>query len=343
MILIIQVFPVSTDRGSKGKLIISFLLMFVYTALRGDFANDYISYEKYFKEVHESDFSVNQFGSVEIGYYLLNKIMPSYRALLVLLSAFTCVTYFLLFYKFIPKKFYWLGFALMAISGGNMLFFQMTGLRNAIALNILALSIPLIKNRKILPYTGLTILAYLFHQSAALYMPIVYIFATPNAFRRRQIIVTSMIIVVLFTTSTTSLINNISPIIDSYFERYIVYLDKASGITQHYSILMIGFILLTISLTFNILIREKLSDNENIIMKLSLLFLISFVLGLLNIRMSQYFAPFLVIGTTVVMSRVRNMMLKYTYLIAILAFLWYSFLIFTQSPEFAFSTYYTFF
>lgn len=342
-IILIQLFPASTDKGSKVKLIISFLLMFAYAALRGDFANDYKPYEDIFNDFNNT--SITGFFELgrEPGYIWLNKLMPSYRALLVLLSAFTCFTYYWMFRKFIPLKYYWLGFVLMALAGGNMLFFQLTGLRNAIAINIMTLSVLLIKDRKILLYFGFVFLAYLFHNSVVFFMPLAFFFATPAKIKIRTIVILALFILLMIFIPTASLNKIVAPFINTYFERYSIYVDKASEINTKFSLLMSGFMLITLTMTIIILLTEKLTVNENIIIKLSLLFLISFLMGALNMRMTQYFAPYLVIAATVVMYRVKNQALKYAYLISVISYLAYSFLLFVATENFLFSKYYTFF
>jgi hypothetical protein len=342
VIIILQFIPTTTNRGNKSKLIVSFLLMFIYMAIRGGFANDYEAYEEIFMESHKFKFNEVSGGNIEHGFLILNKILPSYRVLLVLLSAFTCYTYYILFHKYILPKYYSLGFALMAISGGYMLFFQMSGLRNAIAINILALSIPFVKDRKIIPYLGLMALAYFFHNSILLFMPLVYFVSTPRASKSRDIVVWALASLFFIAISTTSLIDNISPLVNLYFDKYAVYTEDAKAFKTGSSLILYLYVVIMIVLTF-ILSKDILLENDNIILKNSLLFILALLLGSLNFRMSQYFAPYLVVATAVVMSRVKNPVLKYTYLICNVIFLLYSFYIFTEDQYFAFDTYYSIF
>ncbi|MEI7661396.1 MAG: EpsG family protein [Bacteroidota bacterium] len=326
-----------------AKLIFSFFLMFIYGAIRIDYGTDYAPYEEAFDYFHNSSIDAIFASGKEPAYLLLNKIMPSYRTLLVFLSAFTCFTYGWLFYKYIPTKYYWLGFLLMAVSGGNMLYFQLTGLRNAIAINIMTLSIPLIRSRKILPFLGLMGLAYLFHNSVIFYMPLAYFFATPHKIKFYSVIISILIIVALLVMSTSTMINNIAPYISTYFEKYSIYIDTVPVIANKFNFLMSCFLALTLTVSFIVLIREDLLDYENILFKLSLLFLFSFILGVLNFRMTQYFAPYLLVGTTVVLSRVRNVILKYSYVGAILSFSIYSFILYVGLSDFPFANFHTIF
>ncbi len=343
-IIIIQFIPTKTKRGQRNKLLFSFFLMFIYAAIRDNFGRDYEAYQYAFEDIHKY---INFWASqerLEKGYILLNKIMPSYRALLVSLSAFTCFTYYWLFKTYVPPQYYWLAFFLMSISGNFMLFFQLSGLRNAIAINIMALSLPLIENRKLFPYLLLTVIAFFFHQSVLFYMPLAYFVATPYKIKTRNIVIWSIFIFIFLLLSASSLINFITTYINSYFPRYYSYLDVVSEQIYQRSLLMYGFVSIIFFLSFIILKNEKISESETMILKLSLLFIFSIILGVLNFRMSQYFAPYFVIGATIVMKEVKSKELKYGYLISFILFLIYSFfIVYMGNPDFPYKVYHTIF
>ena len=317
--------------------------MFIYASIRVDYGNDYAPYVNIYEEIQSYYSNETYKLKYEVGYVWLNYIMPSHRSLLVLLSAFTCYTYYFIFSRYVPSKYYWLGFVIMAISGDKMLFFQLSGLRNAVAINIMILALPFILNRKILPYLGLTFLAFLFHKSVIFFMPLAYFVASPSKFSRRDAILWSMITVFLFGVSSSILIDYISPYINIYFDKYNPYIDVAREEAHEKGILVYGYVISVLLLTFSIFKRTNLSKNETLILKLTLLFLVSLMLGKLNFRMSQYFAPYMLVGATIVMNRCKPK-LKYLYLIAIFLFLVYSFfVVFMGSQYFAYDEYHTIF
>jgi hypothetical protein len=341
---LIQFIPTPANKSNKSGLIVAFLLMFIYASIRVDYGHDYYAYVAIFEDV-KMFFSFENYKSrMEIGYIWLNYLFPTHRFLIIALSAFTCYTYYFLFSRYVPSKFYWLAFVLMAISGDKMLFFELSGLRNSIAINIMILSLPLIKKQKIIRYFGLTFLAFLFHNSVLFFMPLAYFVGSNRKFVNRDVIVWSLTIIFLVAISSTSLINFISPYINSYFGRYSYYLEVAGEVTHEKSFLVYGFVLVTFYMLFIILKRTFLSFEDNMILKLSLLFLVSMLLGKLNFRMSQYFAPYLIVGTTIVMNRVKPPQLKYLYFGVIFVFLSYSFfVVFMGNPLFAYDKYHTIF
>lgn len=328
----------SSDRTiNEVKLVLSFVLLFIYASIRAN-GLDYIPYEDAYYEIQNFYGTIGFESRMEKGYVLLNYIMPSYRLLLVALSGLTCFTYYKLFIRYIPSHYYWLGFILLALSSDKMFFFQISGLRNAIAINMMTLSIPFIIERKIKPYICLTILAYFFHNSVLFFMPLAYFVATPFNFKMRNMFIWGSVFVFFIAVSSTSLIDYATSFISTYFERYSDYAEIAEESVYQRSILMYGFVLAVVSLSFKLLINFELTPTENVLMKLSLLFFISLVLGSLNFRMSQYFAPYLIAGCFVFLNRFKNPFMKYGYVAVLCLFLWYSlFIVYMGSPE---STYY---
>lgn len=338
-ILFIFVILVNLVLSSKGAdnnvgLVFSFLLIFGFMAVRvGGF--DYDTYESEFNDIKRFFGSGNYQSRFELGYVYLNWIMPNFRSLLVFLSAFTCITYYFLFNNYIPRKYYWLGFLLLALSGNNMLFFQMSGLRNAVAINILTLSIPFIEKRQIKKFAALTTLGFMFHSSIIFFMPLAYFVGTSRKITKRENMVWLLVILFFIVASATFVISYASTLINLYFDQYALYTDIAEEQVYERSILMYGFVLLMFAMTFLIMKKINLSKSENIMVRFFFLFLISLMLGSLNFRMSQYFAPFLIITTIAFVNKIKQPMLKLIYLSCILLFLWYSFIVvFMGNPMF---------
>jgi len=346
IIILINLLPSQNKQIANAKLVFSFILIFIYAAIRTDHGLDYSSYENMFNNIKNYFGTIYYNSTTEIGYVLLNKIMPSHRILLVVLSVFTCYTYYWLFRNYVPPKFYWFAFALMAIMGNTLLFFQLSGLRNAIAINIMTLATPLIIKRKFIPYILLTVLAFTFHRSAILIMPIPYFIATPFEFKRKNILIWSITCIVLMVFSTSRLAEIISPFINTYFNKYSTYIEHAIEyeFSAKSTILLIIFVVTFLFLSFTVLSQVNLNNTEIVIFKLSLLFIVSPIFGALNIRMSQYFAPYFLLSGVIVMNRVKKPVLKNAYLGAMIIYLLYAFFIdFMGKPNFPYEIYHTIF
>lgn len=338
-IILIQIIPFSFKKFINIKLLFSFLLIFIYSAIRIDYGRDYKTYEDYFNLVKEGYY----LNDIEPGFILLNKILPSYRAVLVILSAFTCISLYVLFKKYILPKYHWLAFMIMALSGDKMLFFQLTGLRNAIAVNIMILSIPLIKERKLFKYLVCCACACIFHYSAIIYMPIAYFIGSPKRIKLEEIIMWS-ISFVLLATNIEMIRNMITKVNLAGIGKYYVYIQKISLELYERKFFLYIFVMLVTFFSFLILRRHELCENEYMIIKLSLLFTVALLLGAMDVRGSQYYMPYFLVGIIMVLNRLGSPIVKYVYLSMIGTYLYYSFfVVYLNKPTFALSDYVTIF
>jgi hypothetical protein len=338
-ILLIQIFPLYSKKIGNIKLLLSFFLIFIYGAIRVDFGRDYKYYESLFyaiKVLYVNYSTLN----IEPGFYYLNLIIPSHRGLLILLSAFTAFTYYWLFKRYIPYNYHWLGFCLMALAGDKTLFFQLSGLRNAIALNIMAFSIKFIEDRKLMIYGIFCLIAYSFHRSAILIMPVTYFLAKPEKFKLKDIIIWTSVILTLAIARESLLISFLSPIINNFFNKYQLYLDFAMLQMYERSIFMYIFVFVISLFLFFVLNLDRLQKTEYVMFRLSLLYLIAILMGSVDIRTSQYFVPFFLVGTIMFVGHVRDGAIRLFYIGLILLYLAYSFFhVFMGNINFPYSNY----
>ena len=174
---IVLIYLVPFKISFNSKLFISFLLIFIYGAFRIDYGSDYSGYEKFFDDFHSQKL-MDIDSKYEVGYQLLNMILPSYRMVIIVLTALLSISYYSLFKKYIIRKYIILAFSILFICTFSLIG-QLTGLRNAIAINIFMLSITFIIDRKILYYFLMILLGSLFHTSALFMLPL-YFITTPN-------------------------------------------------------------------------------------------------------------------------------------------------------------------
>ncbi|WP_411812265.1 EpsG family protein [Chryseobacterium scophthalmum] len=335
IVMLIQLFPTKSQKQYAVKLIVSLLPIFLYGAFRVNYGLDYSSYEDFFYGLH--NYEIYKDDHMEFGYEFLNKILPSFRAVLIVQSVLFCTAYFYLL-KYIPPKLSWLAFLILFIAGNNTIFFMLSGIRNGIAISIFILSTPFIIKRKIIQFVLMIYLAFLFHQSIILYAPLAYLVATNKTITKKEISIWIGVVLFFTVSSFTPLMQFVNIFINTYFDRYSTYVsqaDEAEGI----GILMKLFVLIIVSVTLMFLKKTKLSPTENSIMRLTLLFLISGVLGALNMRMTQVFIPFLIPGLIIVVNRSKDKWIKNTFVVSVLLYLVYAMWLWLESPYFSYQNY----
>lgn len=337
IVMLIQFFPAKSQTQYSVRLFMSLLPLFLYGAFRVNFGLDYEAYETYFDEVKSFGSEANN--RMEIGYMYLNMFLPSFRSLLIIQSALLCVTYYYLFKWYVPFRYSWLGFLLLFLNGPLTIFFMLSGIRNGIAISILILSTRFIHQRKIIPFAILTCLAYLFHNSVILIAPIAYFIANGNVITNKSIKVWLIVMLILAITSSTILLEYISVFIMTNFDRYTTYIEIAKEQEGGVGILIAIFSIGASILFLSILKDKQLTAKEMMLVKFTLLFFISFLLGPLNIRISQYFASFFVVGSLLIINKKAHKTLKHAYFALVFAYVIYSFTIWLDSPNFSYDTY----
>lgn len=68
--------------AKKVALQLDFIGLFIFSALRYNFGNDYISYHNYFDQVK---LGVHDLEIGEIGFYYLNKLFPNFYIMIAVL------------------------------------------------------------------------------------------------------------------------------------------------------------------------------------------------------------------------------------------------------------------
>jgi hypothetical protein len=133
----------SIDKNNFG-LIISFILIFIFLALRFDFGNDYLAYYEHFDSVKDSYWSDVDLlygenliaGQMEFGYVLLVKFISLFSIFfffIVIHSFLMCSVYYFLIKKYIDIKFAWLG-VLIFVFLPDILSVELSAIRQALAI-----------------------------------------------------------------------------------------------------------------------------------------------------------------------------------------------------------------
>lgn len=337
--ILIQFFPIKNNKEYSIRLIFSLIPLFLFGALRVDFGLDYSSYEYYFNDVQLYKLITDS--RTEIGYYYLNKFLPSFRSLLIFQSLLICTAYYYLFKWYVPAKYAWLGFLILLLSAPITIFFMLSGIRNGIAISIFILSTYYIHKRKIIPFAILVFIAYLFHNSILLIAPIAYFVANGKDITTKSIIIWLSVATLIILASTSILLDYVDMFITTYFDRYSTYVDFAKEQGKGAGILSLVYSLLISTMFLFIMKDKKMTMAENMIVNLTLLFFLSSLLGPLNMRMSQYFVSFFVVGSVLVVNNCTNKFLKITYFVAIFAFMLYSLQLWFESPYFSYDVYHS--
>ena len=341
IMFLLQFVNANTQKGYLWRLIISFIPLFIFAAFRDNFGLDYEAYMEMFETVHEYPGQYEDLRA-EYGYLKLNEWLPTFRLLIILTSAFTCASYIYFFYKVIPASYSWLAILLLFLSGDKSIFFMFSGIRNAISISILIFTIPLLQKRRLLPFIMCMLLASLFHKTAFIYFPLAYFISSNRDMQRQEMQIWSGVFSFFFIFSHTAIMAPIENITTMMFEdRYDTYIELIEQVGDNRGLLGRISMLLTFVPLLCYTYKGSFSPQENIILRLGLMYTMAATMGALNMRTTQHFIMFFIATTILIVSQNKQyILLKRLFVIFVIAYLSYAFfIVYMGNPAFPYETY----
>lgn len=305
-LLLSAVLPATTDKEWRRKIILTFLPLFVFGALRVNFGQDYLAYEAIFLEHHDVEsFSYDQYAHSEIGFQLLCYLVPSFRFLLVLNSFLLCLSLGCFIYRNVPRNYLWLAVILIFLNPEKNIYGSLVGMRNGFAVALFLLSVVFIQRRQIMAFVIMTLLAMSMHTSAVVYMPIAYLVGRNTYLTKKEIVVWIVVMIIFAVMAQTTLLNLAAPFVHEYLDRYDSYMNNDGG--GHVAVLLFSS-----SFLFGIMIlvllgrhNRELTGNQRALYRLGLLYVFSNFWGPLTGR-ATFFYIMLFIATIIDLFKLRQ-------------------------------------
>lgn len=340
--LLVQLFPFNGDKSYVKKLVLSFVPLFLFGALRDNFGYDYIEYQTTFINIHQ--FGINSVEHAELGYRILCKVLPSFRCLIIVQSLLVCYAYGVFFYRYVPQKYTFFVFVLLFLSGQYTVFFMFSGIRNAIAISILILTIPLMEKKNWKACLVLTILASLFHTSAVLVMPIVFVVCSNKKMSKFEYKIWLISMIALLVIPIDTIFGQAGLFFDMYMDRYSAYTTHAMEMEHERSILVLSSTTI-MSLATLLYARQSQDKTGLLLARLALLCLYANYLGTLNMRITNYLQFFYIVFLAYLIPMWNNKnIIKYPFTILAVAYMAYAFfIVFIGNDTFIYQEYYSIF
>lgn len=294
--------------------------------LRYGIGTDYFSYEQIYNAVHEASI-VNYWSShkrgvdyfyIEPGYYILNKIFPSYRSLLWG-TGILLFTLLLIAIKDYSKQINF-AFALF-IYLSTQYIYALNGMRFAIAIVLILIGYKFLIQNRTKTFVLMVLLASLFHQTALFCLAMVFLkrYKYKGVDGIRNIVLIAMIL--SFPLLCKFLLEILSHI--SLFERYFDTFQYSASMTMTISWTWVLHVI-PVLLPLIILCGKEIFDAENtdILFRICVMEVPLRMLGLFNTwytRFARYSQIALVIFVPLVLSKIQNKQKKailYLYYIA---------------------------
>jgi len=164
-ILLLNILPLDDKKKVKVILPISFLILWVFLAIRYNYGVDYITYHELFYGYKNYDRSMEN----EPLFWWLMSQFDYYYIFIIFQTTAICLTVYYFVQKYIPSQYYWLFFLIFMCHSG-MMFTITTAIRSGFAAIVFMWGTEFFYLRKFRPllYLFSIYLAYLFHNSAIL-------------------------------------------------------------------------------------------------------------------------------------------------------------------------------
>lgn len=166
-LLLANIIPFSEKIRKKFVLPISFLVLFIYWAIRYEYGQDYWAYYDYFYSNRQSD---KGFGEV-LFFNVFFPLFKFYYQAVIAQSFYVIFTLYYMVRKYVPTHYYWLFFFLfMCVPGFH--FSLISALRSSMAAATMfwAYSLFYINKKNLVLYFVMVIVATLFHTSAIAFL-----------------------------------------------------------------------------------------------------------------------------------------------------------------------------
>ena len=171
--------------NKKSLLLFSFMLLFIFSALRDGFGNDYDSYKNIYEIIKST--GTNSFYDDNPLFILLNKISPTFQWFIAITSFIFLFAVYKLIKKNVGEEYHGLALLLFLLNPYIFLI-NLSSIRQSIALALFIWAVSFAVKRKLIPFILLVFFASLFHTSAIVLLP-VYFLAKPKKVSRAFLIV----------------------------------------------------------------------------------------------------------------------------------------------------------
>lgn len=296
-----------------------YVLLILISGTRNNVGIDYKSYENIFYNIKNGFVNLSNIG-FEYGYYFINKIVPSFWLLLLIIAIFSCS----LKLKFIKDNSEVIFISIFLYFTGYFLRFDMGILRQSIALAILMYSIKFIEKKNLSVFITVILISTLFHSTAIIFL-IVYPLANKNYSLKKIYIILAISMILSFTSIGNLVYELIGIFNDSIIgEKLVVY---SQDIKFSYHLIDINMLKRGIFLIiFANVIKNKYSNNKkyNIYLNIYLIgvciYYIFKSVAIISDRGSTYFNFIEILLFPIILKAYKNFIIKFLIIALIIVY-----------------------
>ncbi len=287
-------------RGDKIYVVSWGVILLALVAFRSkDVGRDTVMYEIIFQRA-EGSVSLNgflhEYVSTEYGYHILEYIVSrfaGYRTFIVIIACISIIPVLFVISKYSDDK----PLSMILYLCFPYYTFCMSAMRQAAAMGCIAIAYYFVKEKKTICFIITCFVAYCFHSSAMLFLPIYWLDKIPYKQWTRIAAIATMVIAYIFRTTLWS--------IATLFARQQYFSNKAGGQKMYL------FMILSVILGF--IFRKKFVENEKnsnkILLYLQMLSVMIWPMASINsatFRMYYYYHMFIILYVPIVLKSILS-------------------------------------
>ena len=282
-------------RANEYFRFLPYLIIFIFMAARYDYG-DGKSYRIMFNTLHNGG-SIND---IEPLYTWINKLLPSFEIVIVITSFIYIAAFYLIISGTLSYQQRGLGLLIMAIHP-YILMVDMSAIRQSVAIALIIIGVYIANKSKRIYYIPFCILATLFHKSAILLLPVIFLFSKKNfSALIKGIIFGGAVFFLLVPDRLFELMEVVLPVVGLDSSNYLAYLNNGNENGS------LAIALSLIIMAFFIVFGDTVENRNAIYVKLSVLAMLFEALqGRIQQfgRIDMYFLPFLALSLPLILKR----------------------------------------
>lgn len=323
-------------KSFKYGLEISFILIFLFSAFRYGYGNDFYNYLQIFNDINLNNVvSYDKSYHVEIGWFYLCKITKpiGYQGLIITISFINCIVLYNFFKKFIDPEFYWLGIFIYTFNPYLFLTY-LSAIRQSLTFSFFIISLYFIINKQLLKFVCTILIGSLFHTSILFVLPS-YFLSFINRKNILYYVIAVCIIFFIILIYSDNVYDYIDSLVNKYFFRYNTYLDSTKEATNSGMGKYLNYILMFFYL-YNLKNIRKYNKENIILFGLSFLGFIFSPLGQIAVMISRIGMYFVSLNIAVYpkFSKDNTEIINVSFILFIIFSTMYYFIQFINNPLF---------
>ena len=293
----------NSANGDKLYLILCFAIMLLlHSGFNPEYSDNFL-YKRGFIEFQSMSFAevlTRNAPSLkaETGYRLLCKVITLFTSNWTI--AFAIIGFIMLsgYYSVVRRysQFYWLSVLLIMVGPFSQSLFV---LRQHLAMGIILFTYPYIIEKKVIPFIILCVLAISFHQTAAIFLPVYFLYSIRNNKTLFIVLIIAFIVFFLYFSDFLSVSSSLAMQTAGYGDYYLEY-DSENGTNNKTALLLSAILLVRLLIMKNAFFAEGISRLLSITLILGVIVSISGIGFLGTNRLNMYFSEtaFLLIPNT---------------------------------------------